>query len=299
MRIVVLLAALVSACASDAVRIDGTSSVSFAESHRKLVHSLSLADQTKLLLAEAVIRAAATPTRVADAPGTVPEMVPLEAVRGELNGKTFNEILQLSKSRDIEVKVGFITQPVSGPGARAQESPDPAKAPSYSLERIPLPGSTTESLGIKQLPLEVDMELAAQFVRIGFGPQILGQRGFQSTEFLTPPLSTTQAAELVRIVPEYGTFKGASVAEGIKRFAGRVISVQFGREGSPVLYVQLPYWTHQREGPITRGMGTRISEEDNKRLVEELRKVFVDELGAEEFGSDAIDSRKVRIWWHH
>jgi len=134
---------------------------------------------------------------------------------------------------------------------------------------------------------------------LDLGLESLDNGGFQSTEFLTPPLSTKQASQLVLVVPEYGRFKGALVAEGIRRFTGRVMSIQFGREGSPVLYVQLPYWTHQREGPITHQMGTRIPDEEHKRLVEELRKVFVDELSAEEFGPDTIDKRRIRIWWHH
>ena len=180
---------------------------------------------------------------------------------------------------------------------QARQSPDPKKAPADSFEVTPLGKAST--LGITQIPLEVDMTLAEQFVRIGFGPQILGQRGFQSTQFLTPPLSTAQAAPLVLVVPEYGSFKGPLVAEGIKRFSGRVSSVQFGREGSPVLYIDLPYWTHQREGPFPRENGTRISEEENARLVEELRNVFVGGLAAEEFGPDRINKRRIRIWWHH
>ena len=111
LRVVVLMAALLSACASDTVRIDGTSPASFAESHRRLMRSLSPADQARLLLAETVIRAAATPKPPAQAPGALPEIVPLEAVRAQLDGKTFDEILQLSNSLDIKVKVGFITQP--------------------------------------------------------------------------------------------------------------------------------------------------------------------------------------------
>src|SRR5437763_3131720 len=111
LRVVVLMAALLTACASDTVRIDGTSPASFAESHRRLMRSLSPADQTRLLLAETLIRAAATPNPTAQAPGALPEIVPLEAVRAQLNGKTLDEILQLSKSLDIKVKVGFITQP--------------------------------------------------------------------------------------------------------------------------------------------------------------------------------------------
>ena len=111
-------------------------------------------------------------------------------------------------------------------------------------------------------------------------------------------LSTRQASELVLLVPEYGPFKGAAVAKGIQSFAGRVSGVVFGREGSPVLYVHMPYWTHHREGPMPRPPGSKIPDSENKQLVKELRKVFVDELGAEEFGPDSIDPRVIRIWWH-
>jgi hypothetical protein len=181
--------------------------------------------------------------------------------------------------------------------AQAQQPAESPKVPGYTIEITPLPPAATR--GITELPLQVDMALAEQFVKLGYGPQILGQRGFQSTQFLTPELSTKQAAQLVRVVPEYGKFKGDRVAEGILRFAGRVSGVQFGREGSPVLYIHLPYWTHQTEGPINRGKGSRISDEENERLVAELRKVFVSELGAQEFGPDEINKRKIRIWWHH
>jgi hypothetical protein len=183
------------------------------------------------------------------------------------------------------------------PSGRAQQVDSP-KIPDQSVEFVPLPPSATA--GITEHPLEVDMSLAEQFVKLGFGPQILGQRGFQSTQFLTPPLSTRQASQLVQLIPEYGRFfKGAEVAKGIQRFSGRVSSIQFGREGSPVLYIDLPYWTHQREGPLTKVAGQRISDQENQQLVRELRKVFVDELQAEEFSADSINKRTIRIWWHH
>jgi hypothetical protein len=169
------------------------------------------------------------------------------------------------------------------------------KSAGVTVEMSPLPSALNGK--ITDIPLPVDMDLAKQFVSIGFGPQVLGQTGFQSTEFLTPVLSTRQASELV--FPEYGHFKGGAVAKGIQRFTGRVSGVAFGRELSPVLYVHLPYWTHQREGPLTNGTGTKISDRENEQLVGELRKVFVDELGAEEFGPDSINKRVIRIWWHH
>lgn len=182
-------------------------------------------------------------------------------------------------------------------GAEAQAPKELPKVPAYAIEMTPLPPSAT--LGITHLPPEVDIKLAEQFVKLGFGPNILGQRGFHSTQFLTPRLSTSQAAQLVRIVDEYGKFKGAAVGEAIARFAGRVSGIEFGREGSPVLYVHLPYWTHQREGPVGKGAGSRISDAEHAKLVAELRQVFVGELGAQEFGPDRSNSRTIRVWWHH
>lgn len=177
-----------------------------------------------------------------------------------------------------------------------QQLPLP-NAPGYTIETHRLPPSATFT--IKELPPEVDMELAKKFVTIGFGPLVLGKQGFQSTQFLTPTLSTRQAAELVKLVPEYGRFRGMLVAEALLRFSHRVSGVQFGREGSPVLYIDLPYWTHQQEGPIAKGAGVRISEDDHQKLVQELQQVFVGKLLAKEFSTDPIRTRTIRIWWHH
>ena len=179
-------------------------------------------------------------------------------------------------------------------GQSPQDSPPSV---GFTIKATQLPSSA--AVGITEIPLPVDMDLAKQFVSLGFGPARLGKVGFQSTQFLTPVLSTRQASELVLLVPEYGPFRGAAVARGIQSFAGRVSGVAFGRELSPVLYIHLPYWTHQREGPLPRPQGSKISDRDFEQLVKELRKVFVDELGAEEFGPDTINKRVIRIWWHH
>ena len=192
----------------------------------------------------------------------------------------------------IAVSTAALAVPVLG----QQQSHLPA-APGYALEtaRKPAPADAT----IKELPLEVDMELAKKFVVIGFGSRMPGKPGFQSTQFLTPRLGTRQAAELIRLVPEYGNFRSAPVADAILKFSRRVSAIQFGREGSPVLYVNLPYWTHQQEGPITKGLGARIAEIDHQKLVQELRKVFVDQLHADEFDADPVNGRTIRIWWQN
>ena len=142
------------------------------------------------------------------------------------------------------------------------------------------------------LPLEVDQQVAETFVRIGFG--LNQKQRFQSTEFLTPRLRTAQATPLIRLVKEYNEFNGERVAAAVEKLRGRVSGVEFGREGSPVLYIELPYWTHQREETVPTGMGIKITDAESDKIVEELRHVFVSELKADEF---SVNRRRVRIWW--
>jgi hypothetical protein len=178
--------------------------------------------------------------------------------------------------------------------AAAQDSrTEPANAPGLQMQMTPLPESMVPSP--LRLPLEVDMVAAEQFVRVGFGRHLPGGKNFQSTQFLTPLLSTKQASHLIAMVPEYGAFRGRAVAEGVLRFAGRVSGVQFGREDHPVVYVDLPYWTNQREGTVEAGKGSRISDAEYQALVDELKATFVSKLSAQEFSAER---RRVRIWWH-
>jgi hypothetical protein len=180
--------------------------------------------------------------------------------------------------------------------ATAQTLPDPIKVPGYTVEMTPLPSSVLPTP--LKLPLEVDIAVAEEFVRIGFGLHLPTGKNFQSTQFLTPRLSTEQASRLMEMVDEYRTFRGKTVAAAVRRLAGQVSGIEFGREGPPVVYINLPYWTHQREGLVLSGAGTRISDDEHAKLVEELRSIFVGQLGAQEFSVDRIDKRRIRIWWH-
>src|SRR3984885_7881867 len=97
---------------------------------------------------------------------------------------------------------------VSSTQAQQLESP---KTPGYSVEITPLPPTVTA--GITEHPLEVDINLAEQLVKLGSGPQRLGPRGFQATQFLTRRLTPHYASQLVKPVPECGRFKGGQVAK--------------------------------------------------------------------------------------
>lgn len=142
------------------------------------------------------------------------------------------------------------------------------------------------------LPLEVDMKAAQAFIRIGFG--LDDSVNFQSTEMLTPFMRTVQAQQLIRMVGSYNNFEGVKVAESLTQFRGAVSGIQFGREGSPVIYIDLPYWTHQREETPSTGMGVRISRVETESLVARLRAVLVDKLKADEF---SVERNRVRAWW--
>jgi hypothetical protein len=144
------------------------------------------------------------------------------------------------------------------------------------------------------LPREIEIDIAKDFIKTAFGIKN-GQR-FQSTTFLVDNIRTSQARQLIELVPNYNNFDGAKVAAAIEKLAGRVSSIDFGREGSPVIYVHLPHWTHQRE-LFSGSEGLKISEEDNMKMVLELRDVFVNQLAADEFGVMPYSNRVVRIWW--
>ena len=161
--------------------------------------------------------------------------------------------------------------------------------PSPAASAAPATGSGARDL---ILPLEVDQQVAETFVKIAFG--LNKDQHFQSTAFLTPLLRTSQAAPLIRLVKRYNDFDGEHVAAAVEKLRGQVSGVEFGRDGSPVLYIELPYWTHQREEAVPAGMGSKISDADNDRLVAELRRVFVGELKADEF---SVNRRRVRVWW--
>lgn len=170
-----------------------------------------------------------------------------------------------------------------------------ALAQSVTITAEPIdPASIRPALpaGPLVLPLEVDMEAATTFIKIGFG--LDESIRFQSTQLLTPRMRTVQAQKLIALVGSYNNFEGEKVAAALEEFRGTVSAVQFGREGSPVLYIDLPYWTHQREEAVPAGKGQRIPDNENAKVVARLNQVFVRNLAADEFD---VEGRKVRIWW--
>jgi hypothetical protein len=144
-------------------------------------------------------------------------------------------------------------------------------------------------------PTSKGLRDAIAFVRLGYGDQF--GLDFRSNNFRTDEMTTEDTQAVLRIVDEYNDFSGKKVADAIGQFRGRISSYEFGREGSPVLYIRLPYWTHQQEGAAPGSSGRRIDDAENEALISLLRDVFVTKLGADEFEVDQIQGRKFRVWW--
>ena len=136
---------------------------------------------------------------------------------------------------------------------------------------------------------------AVAFVKLGYGDRFEAE--FRSLNFLTDELDTEAAQAAVAVVDQYNAYDGAKVAGALARFKGRISHYRFGRDQSPVLFIALPHWTGQREGAPVGERGERVDDKAHARMVEELRKIFVDELQADEFGPDPIFNRTLRVWW--
>ena len=105
---ILLVVTLAAGCTPADVRIDGSSLPAFKRTHDAMVASLAPTDRLKLEAAELILRAAASPERP---DGYYSPSVSLTALRTELDGKSFKDIWQLASTKDIKIKVGFVTQP--------------------------------------------------------------------------------------------------------------------------------------------------------------------------------------------
>lgn len=134
-----------------------------------------------------------------------------------------------------------------------------------------------------------------EFVKLGYGD--LKNKSYRSLNFVTECLETDQIIKIIPVVEQYNSFEGAKVAEAIKQFRGQVGCYEFGRAGSPVLHINIPYWTHQKEYYNGSKQGKRITDKEVEKLIEQLQMVFQGTLYADEFGKDSIMERKVYFWW--
>ena len=128
------------------------------------------------------------------------------------------------------------------------------------------------------------------FVMLGYGDSY--NLGVRSLSFTTEEMGASEASEVVKMVEGYNEYNGEKVAKVIKEIAElwpsthQQVQFLFGRESSPVLYVNFPYWKSQSEQFENR-------DELIKKSMALLRKCQPDELDIDDF----FGGYRVRAWW--
>jgi hypothetical protein len=96
--------------------------------------------------------------------------------------------------------------------------------------------------------------------------------------------------------------------------SGRVfddaMGVEFGAEGSAVLYIEVPFFPHQRYGSTQVGMSEPYSDEERRafaqRVIDWAKRVRADEISTQQYPPEPTlrvwhepgeHPYKIRIWW--
>jgi len=112
--------------------------------------------------------------------------------------------------------------------------------------------------------------------------------------FRTNPVDSDTAMELVDIIGGYNNFDPAKIKDVMRAFRGQITGYEVGRECSPVIYVWLPYWTHQREDWEMLETGERIPEDELEGLKRSLTTCFKLALADE---VQEVSTSVIRFWW--
>ena len=98
-------------------------------------------------------------------------------------------------------------------------------------------------------------------------------------------------AEALKASGSYNAFEAEKTIEAFRSIWDEIGGVEIAREGSPVLYVVIPFFTNQRT--IGSSYGERIDSGKRKKLIDEIKAIAKD-LEADEITDDEY---RVRIWW--
>ena len=102
-------------------------------------------------------------------------------------------------------------------------------------------------------------------------------------------------AEAIEQIQSYNNFRGARLSCQLQHLhhKGYVMDAKFGRECSPVIYINPPYWTNQSSNAKDRD-ARQYSESERKLMREEiyrsLKRIEPDEL-------DDTELHGIRAWW--
>lgn len=89
----------------------------------------------------------------------------------------------------------------------------------------------------------------------------------------------------IRNVTEYNNFRGARTATAFSKVKHLAYKAQFGREGSPALYIQVKRENRNVDGSLGAPIGV-------EEIINAFKNLHVDEIGVSEFNPAVI-----RFWW--
>ena len=183
-----------------------------------------------------------------------------------------------------------------------EESVPATKPPPCAKEHVAV--VTADAGAAVAVSGDARLDQLRQFVRFGYGD--LHDLEVRSLDFHTEELSTAELQELVKLVPDYNAFNGAAIAKGLDELRGEIMHFTFGREGSPVIYVDLAFWLGQQEKACpgqrcAEGWGKpkddrRLTAAEHAAIVTRVKSVFT-RLHADEIDVDEQNDHRIRVWW--
>lgn len=134
----------------------------------------------------------------------------------------------------------------------------------------------------------------AVLVALAYGDCQNPPRGCRLLDFKTEAITDWQEfCELLGLVGPYNSFRPFRVINELRPLFSQLMSVEIGREASPVIYAHVPYWRHQAIEWRTGGSGDRIADEERRSLSSQflaaMRRANADELSDEDHA--------LRAWW--
>lgn len=137
-----------------------------------------------------------------------------------------------------------------------------------------------------------------EFTRLGWSTSLDWTVPIQNWETFTAVMHTAG---------EYNDFDGQAIADTFEPLFYDTMRVEFGREGSPVMYISIPFFPHQRYASTT-GRGDRYTDVDRQefaaRVIDWAREVRADEISVRQFpGHDEVWNKpgpkpyRIRLWW--
>ena len=95
------------------------------------------------------------------------------------------------------------------------------------------------------------------------------------------------------MIGKYNNFDPEKVNEAMKVIWPVISYVQIGREGSPVLYVNIPYWDNQRTMGSDSAQAVKLTKEEQNNIIFSLKKEIYKTLPDEV----SVENNVVRLWW--